>query len=243
MSWQAQASGKGASGVSKTTDHYSGNYAIMLQTQSSGSNGGAAQVTTGRMSNNNGPQGGLPYTKMTDTLTGYYKYTTSGTDSGQIFVNLSKSGNPVGGNIYHCVATTAWTYFQIPFSASITPDSIRVDLISSSWTSAVTGSTLYVDKMQLKSQPLSINHVTSAAGNVSTYPNPVDGVLHINTGNYFMGNIALRLFDINGKVVLQKNYNADNPDIAIPVSQFAKGIYFYELRNNDLIIRDKFVKQ
>lgn len=240
--WQSGSS-RNTTNVGKTTDHYSGSYALMLQTEVGGSNPSVAEVTTGQVSDSFGPRGGLPYTKMTDTLTGYYKYTTSGTDTGHVFLYVSKSGVNIGGNSYNCLPTSTWTYFQIPFSASITPDSLRVDIVSSSWTSAVPGSTLYIDKLQLKSQPLSINHVNSGVGFVSIYPNPVGDVLHLNLNNNIQGDIELRLYNVTGKLVLSNNYTPTNNSISVPVSQLAGGVYFYEIKNNGIVISDKFVKQ
>jgi hypothetical protein len=240
--WQAQAGGQG-NGVTKTTDHYSGSYAVMLQTYQGDHGPNQAQLTTGLMTKNNGPHGGLPYTKTADTLTGYYKYTTPGGDSGQVFINVTKSGSPVGGTLYRCPAAATWTYFQIPFSASSTPDSIRVDLVSSSFTNPKNGSTFYVDKMQLKPQPLSINRVNGGAGIVSIYPNPVVDVLHLSLNSHIEGAIELRLYDVNGQLVLSTHYNTTNGDISVPVGQLATGTYVYEIKNNGIVISDKFVKQ
>lgn len=240
--WQSNT-GNRTNNISKTTDHYSGAYALMLQTLTGDTNPRVGEVTTGQVSDIYGPHGGLPYTKMTDTLTGYYKYTTPGTDSGHIYLYVSKNGSNIGGSGYHCLPTSTWTYFQIPFSASMAPDSIRVDIISSSWASAVPGSTLYVDKLQLKSQPLSINHVNSGAGFVSIYPNPVGDILHLNIDSHIQGNIELRLYDVNGKMVLANNYSTTNNSISVVVSQLASGVYFYEIKNDGIVISDKFIKQ
>jgi len=241
--WHTQPGGQRGNGVTKiSSGAYSGSYAVMLQTLAGDNNPNTAQVCNGLFTKNSGPHGGLPYTKTADTLTGYYKYTAVGTDTGQIFVELSKSGSNVGGNTFYCLPKSTWTYFQIPFSASSTPDTILVDLVSSSWNTPNVGSMLYLDKVQLKSQPLNVNIINSGAGIVSIYPNPVNDVLHLKLNNKLEGTSELKIVDMSGKVVFRQNFDALTT-VDIPVHQLSAGIYFYEINNNGAVIHDKFTKQ
>jgi len=73
---------------------------------------------------------------------------------------------------------------------------------------------------------------------VKIYPNPVQGVLHIDipgkTGAY-------EVFDITGKSLLQKVIHENNA--SIDVSEFKKGIYFVKVQSENQMFTGKFVKQ
>jgi hypothetical protein len=245
--WQVQAHGNSGNGVNKSTSHVSGSYSIQLITQPSSSGSvECANITSGNMSANNGPSGGIPYTLMSDTLTGYYKYAPTGTDTGRISVNLSAAGIYVGGNNYHFFSAPTWTYFEMPFSAMTTPDTIRIDIQSGSWNAITSGSVLNIDYLQLKSQPLpplSVNNIQKLSDHVIVYPNPVNDLLNFKFEKSVQGSVSVKIYDIMGQVIDYKNYEVAPAVISFLVGHLSYGMYFYEIRNNDTVIRDKFIKE
>lgn len=246
--WAVGTHGSNGSGVNRSTLHNSGSYSLQLTTQAKSGGGGGVvdcgEVTTGYYTPNNGPTGGLPYTLMSDTLTGYYMYTPVGADTGWVSVTLTASGSTVGGTNHNLFAASTWTYFEMPFSAFSTPDSIRIDIQSGSWNAALPGSVLNVDYLQLKSQPLPPLGVKEVPAPVSVmaYPNPVNDVLNIRLNN-ITDNITTTVYDMMGRILDSRSYTTAPSVISLPVGNLPAGIYFYEVMNNNKTTRSKFVKE
>ena len=248
--WAIGSHGNGGSGVSKSTIHYGGSYSIQLTTQP-GNGGGSGntvqcgEVTTGHYSPNSGPVGGLPYTRTSDTLTGYYIYTPAGADTGVISNNLFASGIIVGGNNHHFTAASTWTYFEMPFSAGSTPDTMRIDIQSGSWYAALPGSVLNIDHLQLKSQPLppvGTSMLSAGSNAVTAYPNPANDVLNIRYDYSITGPVSAKIYDMMGRVIDSRTYSTPTSIITFQVGHLPAGLYFYEVTNNGNVIRDKFLK-
>lgn len=233
-------------GVSQTNVSYQGALALKLVTTSMMcSNLNPSGVTSGYMSPNNGPKGGRPYTKQQDTLCGYYKYTPAGNDTANIIINLSKNGSPVGGSSKKLVVTgSSYTFFQVPFSAGTAPDSIRIDIMSSTWniTNANNGSTLYIDNLYLKSQPAGIFESTLSSSQFRAFPNPAKDVLYItNLKELSARNIMI--YDGVGKCV--KSFDITNPSShsAFNIAELQSGIYYYLITSDKGVFAEKFVKE
>ncbi len=248
--WASGTYGNGNSGVSRSTSHHSGSYSLQLTTQPNTGGGGGSTVesgvaTTGHFTNN-GPQGGLPYTRIKDTLTGYYLYAPTGTDTAMIGVTLTAAGAIVGGGNYNFTAASTWTYFEMPFTAGSTPDSMRIDIQSGSWMAAAPGSVLNIDYLQLKSQPLpplGISQVNNGGNSITAYPNPTKDVLNIRFNYPVSGTVSAKIYDLTGRVIDKGDYNTPASIITFPVGHLPSGLYFYEVTNNGNTIRNKFVKE
>lgn len=82
-------------------------------------------------------------------------------------------------------------------------------------------------------QPYEISVVTGieeASGielEFSVYPNPASDFATLKTGDYESDNLNYRLFDINGKVLLQKK--VEGIETEIPLSDLSKGTYFLKI--------------
>jgi hypothetical protein len=171
-------------GVSQTTDAVTGNYAIELTTFLDSTNNGhggpnhavarTGAISTGYYPNNcNGncqEQGGGPFTKQIDTLAFYYKYVPSGSDSGQVSLNFKKNSTSINYKQTNLIASANYQYKEIPFNVGQVPDSVIIDIHSSTWNDTLTsfvGSDLKIDNIHFKSQVPTTPTVT-AAGAVLT---------------------------------------------------------------------------
>ena len=76
---------------------------------------------------------------------------------------------------------------------------------------------------------------------VTVYPNPVEDVLNINTTGYLFNHAQLRVMDINGRVVRQQAVNSNT--ITVQVRGLAAGVYAGEIKENETLVRFRFVKQ
>lgn len=231
-------------GTMKSTSSYAGNYAVRLETYNEMCGGiNSSGITNGYLTESNGPQGGRPYTNTIDTLKGYYKYTSMGSDSADISINLTKTGSNVGGGWKKLPASASYIYFEVPINAFMTPDTIRIDIQSSKWPTQLSnvGSILYLDNLYLKSLPLGIYQNTSSDLKILTYPNPVKDVLYIQTENTSsLQNLII--YDALGKAVISKELLDNTSCVKINVTQLSAGIYYYSLKTvNGNIIRNKFI--
>ncbi|MCW3077291.1 MAG: hypothetical protein JWO32_1900 [Bacteroidetes bacterium] len=149
----------------RSTDFYSGSYALELQTQgpSFGNNNlSAGRAHTGTYSFSNTIQGGTPYSTQIDTLVFFYKYLPADpVDSARFFLNFKKNGVTLPAQTYKLLNISA-SYKQvvIPFNVGQAPDTMVMSFESSKWPtqSSYIGSDLKIDNLYLKSQRLPISN-------------------------------------------------------------------------------------
>ena len=241
--WDGQSMDE--TGIAQTTDSYAGTSATLLTTLAD--NCGNVQpsgITTGHMARFSGPASGRPYSNTTDTLCGYYKYTSMANDSATISVTLSLAGSNIGGYGMKLPAAASYTYFQMPFNSATAPDTIRIDAQSSKWpnTFANAGSALYLDLIWLKSAPgvgiLSYDN----ASDISVYPNPVTDFISVNTKGEFMNTPKLlSIYNALGAKVY--SISSDKAQVTLDLKSFAKGIYMIEIKCDNKITTKRFVKE
>ena len=149
----------------QTSDKFSGTYALELQTQPPSFGGGnisAAYATTGRFTNNGPPKGGLPFTNQVDTLVFYYKYLPADPmDSANISMYFSANGSFLWGMQKLLPVSGGYQMVQIPISVPSVPDTMIINLSSSSYSTyplpaTYIGSDFKIDNMYLKSQKIPV---------------------------------------------------------------------------------------
>lgn len=154
--WNAQK------GTQRTTDAYSGNYAIELQ--STGATFGN-QPTAGRaMIGTPTPSstiGGTPFSNQVDTFVFYYKYLPADpNDSARFSMNFKKNGTYFAGYSNLLGISASYKKCEIPINLSMAPDSMIIFLESSKWPflNSYVGSDLKVDNFYIKSQTIPISN-------------------------------------------------------------------------------------
>ncbi|HRG01295.1 MAG TPA: T9SS type A sorting domain-containing protein [Bacteroidia bacterium] len=149
----------------RTTDKYSGSYALELQTQPPSFGGGnvsAAYATTGHFTQNGPQKGGLPFSNQIDTLVFYYKYLPAHPmDSALISISFSANGINIGGLQEFLGVSGGYQMVQIPINIMSVPDTMLITLASSSYTTYplptyFIGSDFKIDNMYLKSQKMPV---------------------------------------------------------------------------------------
>ncbi len=233
-------------GFARTTDSYDGTYAVSLTTVDYGNgNIGTSGMTTGHMTQNGPAVGGFPFTSTVDTLIGYYKFITSGTDSGSISISLTNNMVNVWGTGRNLPPVSQYTYFEIPISAWSTPDTMRIDITSSKWPydQNSVGSTLYIDHLALKSEIAAGIANTKNASQVSfAYPNPANDVLHVNLTKNSSGKAYVEIYDATGKLVVKDQKNVVESMLDINVSSLSSGNYYYRITSGGLKYTKGFSK-
>lgn len=176
------------------------------------------------------------------------QYTDDGISSPEVKLfystNYDGSGNPDDFN------WTQLTYYYPQANSQSWTTSGNVDL------SAITSSTVYLafqytssgtgsasstywklDNILLEADATAINSVDNRF-KFSVYPNPAQEVVNIVISDDFSnGNISI--FNATGQVVYKTN-NVKSENV-IDVSNFAKGIYFIEFTDNNIVDRKKLI--
>ena len=233
--------------VSKTGDSQEGSFALQLTTVDEGNgNYSQAGITNGQ-NTNNGQVGGIPYTAMTDTLTGYYKYNVLGSDSANISASVYANGANVGGSFLFLTATSVYTYFEMPIFAMSTPDTLLISINSSNWpvNALSVGSTLYIDNLSLKSQVTTGINIFKKQTNTATfvYPNPIGNAATINLPQAIQGKVRLAVYDVSGRLMLEEYFQNTGLQLPLNVSSLNDGMYFYEVTCNNLKLQNRFIKE
>lgn len=204
----------------------------------------ASSLRTGDMNSSGDWFGGLPYSEVDDTLRGYYKYISDGEDAGSLSLEMLSGEVSLGGAFYQFYPTEIWTYFEIPLQLNAEPDTLRLQLMSSSYPfdEATDGSTLFIDNLQLTSQPLAISAL-QVASNRPAYPNPAVALIHVPLPDGFNGDVQLSLFDAQGKMVKSMNYHQAGSVLRLPLDDLSSGDFIYEIYNEAWLYSGKFTKK
>jgi choice-of-anchor B domain-containing protein len=94
------------------------------------------------------------------------------------------------------------------------------------------------DKFHILEGPTSINESTKFNNGVIIYPNPNEGVFNFSNMNK---NSIINIFDINGELIYKKE-TAENFQ-RVDLSNKSKGLYFYQIINNNNINSGKIILQ
>ena len=244
-SWQSAPSivGNNSTGVSRSINHSTGAYSVKIVAQRYFS---GAQLTSGHFVTEDGAsftEGGEPFNHQIDTLTGYYKYNTLGSDHGMIQMLFQNGNILVGYQSYNLPPAQNWTYFQIPIKINAVPDTMQIDISASALSNgAADSSTLYLDDLKLKSQNSGVFNAAKPSFGISVFPNPAQNQLNIRFGSNAPSKFGLKIYNLEGGLIIDKDFNTSSSTVSIPIDQLSFGLYFYEVTANRAVVRNKFVK-
>jgi len=74
---------------------------------------------------------------------------------------------------------------------------------------------------------------------ISVYPNPANSNLHVRLNKTFTDNASVSITDVNGKIVLKKDFLSNGSILNMDVSALDNGFYFLQLRDNSSCITKK----
>ncbi len=233
--------------ISQTTDKYAGTYAAKMTTINLNQ---AGQDFVGSTLNghytNDGPIGGHPYVLQVDTLVGFYKYMPQGPDTAFVMIEFKKNGVHLDFVAQYLMPTNSYTSFSLPINLTIAPDTAIVYLSSSlNPRQSNVGSLLFVDEIQLKSQPLftSIKEFNNVFLNM-VYPNPAKDQLNVNYTLVSPETTSIVIFDLSGKQVSEVicNSNSGLNNQILNITHLSKGMYTLTIQTQTQHIRTtKFI--
>ncbi|RYD56804.1 MAG: T9SS type A sorting domain-containing protein [Sphingobacteriales bacterium] len=220
--------------VTKTTDKYSGTYAVRLM--SSDASGVLERASLFSMEQSMSSQ-------YVDTLVGYYKFASPATtDYGQIAAAMwdGDPNTPPQAVTYNLLPAASYTYFSLPLVNTIGASKLYINIHSSSGGFMADSSTLYVDKMAIKKGKSTNVHDVNSNSTVAIYPNPARDVLQVSVGS--ATNAKVTITNMAGTVVYSATA-AQQQLLSIPLQNWQPGIYLYEVRQDGSTSRGKFTKE
>jgi hypothetical protein len=255
--------------ASKSTDKYSGNYALKLQTTILPVyHDGDGKINSLPPSGTEGMQPAFQISSRHTTLNGFYKFTSVNGDSCQFIIAVYKHGfvnpNPQAGSIlgfgFICKSTSSiYAPFTVAinyFDSSIIPDSAFIQLsayknldFAGPETYPLGNSTLYVDNLSFDTLLTSVSKdqtdgIPSKYELSQNYPNPFNPVTTIKYSIAKEGNIKLTVYNVIGSkvaTIVNEHKPAGSYSVQFDGSNLASGIYLYRLESGNYSAAKKFI--
>ncbi len=243
------------SGISKSTDAYSGNFSLKISPSNNPSSffSNMSRIIhtsdTCSQSNYNCNSMTCYYTPMTyqyQKLMGYNKFLpdTALNDTARIGVTLINEtytpGNPFGsgGGEFGFPPSSQWTYFEFVIGGNnlnIPSDKFIVGIWMASYNlSTDPNGYLLLDDLEIVALPVSNNNLQDKL-DCKLSPNPANDLLSIQTTSLFQ---HYHISNIFGKSIEHAFFKNN-----IDVSSLPSGIYFLELSGIEKNTRFKFIKK
>lgn len=211
-----------------TTDPYEGTYSAKLTSTSIlGGPAVPGMLTTGDFivdwnAQDGDITGGEAYSQLPLELSGQFKYTPVGSDTGFVSVWFMQNGVEVGrGYLNFTEATADWTAFTVPidYDAGAAPDTMNILFSTSNGTSSVPeGSQLELDAIAF-TMYLAVE--TIEGSRVQIYPNPSHESVTISFEEERTG--SLQLINASGALVIDKSFSGTSETLStqkLPVGTY-----------------------
>ncbi|MBN2683194.1 MAG: T9SS type A sorting domain-containing protein [Bacteroidales bacterium] len=181
--------------------------------------------------------GGYPYSQQVDTIAFWYKYSSENEDTANIRISFKNNGSYFFDLWQNLIIASDFQYVEIPFNLPNVPDSVGIEIMSSSWNDSLlasVGSTLIIDELQFKSQPLTTGIRSFVnKSEVSLFPNPNNGRFTVVSDKIISKMEVINL--IGEKVYSESKISANK--INIDLTYLPKGVYLYQINGEKLILK------
>jgi hypothetical protein len=244
----------GVSTAEKGTPGHPGNAYLKLTSKSAGGQVIPGFATCGKIDTSSGGIKGIPFTQRPSYLNGDCQYmagaTTDSAVASVVFTKWDKANNMSmivgqGDRVFSGMAMS-WTTFSIKinYQDTASPDSMYI-IFSSSSSSPVAGSYLYVDNLAFSTTTALNETTTSATSGLSVFPNPANSNFSISFNTTSNEQYQLQLLDLSGRVVKELGSGNMNGTFTRSFSAegLEKGIYFIKLNSNNTSEVSKLVIQ
>ncbi len=185
--------------------------------------------------------GGYPFTGMPNRLAGYLKYQPVNNDTCYFGWALSKWQNgardTIGlGYAYKGGTINDWTYFEIPIEYHIweNPDTMNILFLNTNLADGQThtNTKMWVDNLSFIYGPVGIDGITFP-DDIRIYANGETRRLIIETSYSNPLKLTLRLFSINGALLMEANRNMSQSTEYIDVSNYKTGTYILQVSDGN----------
>ena len=235
--------------VSKSTDAYSGNYSVFMETKEI-LNGHLqvpglitlADFNLDLANTSFSITGGLAFDVKVLSLTGVYKYDGANGDSATALIcsynhNEGEEVDTIGYGVTFLHDSPEWNLFSVDMNyfSNVKPDTFNVLILSSALDMDdlhfMTGSRLYIDSLSVQTDA-GIFSIPFERENVIAFPNPATSEITFKTENK-IADSYLEIYSLEGRLICSVNY--DNYSVTIPVNNLPTGKYVYVIKTNNII--------
>ena len=222
-------------GTARTSDAYSGDYAVELTTYLGDHDqtpaARQARVATGyypnNCSNNCYQIGGFPFTNQKDALVFYYKYFPKLNDMASVTLSFKKNNVQFDQQGIQLSASANYQMQKIYFDLGMQPDSVIIDINSSDWNNSAlgyVGSKLIIDDLKFESEiPTNINANGELTATTAKVANGVITVAGLENA------IKVEIYAISGQKVYTKEIKNEQ---IIEVYGLPRGVYAVKITKN-----------
>ena len=222
--------------ASKTTDSYSGTYALKLETILTLWGQTLGYVTNGIIGDH-GPEGGVPISHNPGSVTGFYKYIPNGPDTALVVVTTTRYDIQTDTTVSLDMALIKLppSSVYIPFVISLNyngfppADTVNISFASSNLVDSMAyvglGSILYIDSLNINLFPVNTEKIESY-NPVNIFPVPADDVLNVllNSDDRIL---QLNFYNAIGQLALREDNLLKGSDVNI--SGLLSGFYTLEI--------------
>lgn len=250
----------------ETTNPHSGSACVRLKVAAYNSLVGVSpngMMTNGQVYAHTNPDNGYVFTNTSnaqwytacsdrpDSLVGWYKYAPQGGDKGKIeiiFHTSSAMGRlPASGGTSHWVGTgiieftstqSTWKRFSFPINYlnGNTPNYFLIVAAAGFETSAVTGSELFLDDLQLIYNPPTPVGVDELTNHQNVYF--FDKKIYFKDFDLISDDFEFNLYSLGGKTILQRQ---KFENIILISDEIINGLYIYQYRLNGKTFSGKII--
>lgn len=209
--------------VIKTTDAYSGNYAVEMTTVDWGGDIVPSILSMGVIDFMNlaNPFGYVPFTDEPATVSGVYKYVPQGVDVGELQILFYGNGAVVGYHAEEFSSQSIYTPFVSNIALASTPDSVMFLIASGD----NVGSVLTIDLLEFDTNSIGLGELDLPEFSFSPNPAHDQIVLFLNGTEQ----VSARIISSKGETVANAK-NISNGH-TINVRDIAPGNYFVSVTN------------
>ncbi len=210
--------------IVKTTDAYSGNYAIEMTTVAWTTDSIPGIISKGEIDFTDlvNPFGYIPFTDQPATVSGVYKYSPQGTDVGEVQVLFYGNGAVVGYHVEEMTSNTSYTPFVSNIVLSDVPDSMLFLVYSGE----NIGSTLTLDLLEFDTNAAGIDEVNLPEFSFS--PNPARESIQLTLDD--VQPVNARIISSLGETVWSAKHVENGH--TIDIREIPAGNYFIAITNS-----------
>ena len=233
--------------ISQSTDAHSGSYAAKGENVSVGSLVLGAFLQSGDLATH-----GFPVSQRYASLTGYYKFTSAGSDVVDIVVGMWKNGQALASGGVFFSDAASYTQLSVPiyYISSDVPDScvIFAAIVNNNGGIVHLGSFFLLDDLSLSGNVTGIDEqnsdIPSSFSLSQNYPNPFNPETIINYQLTINNFVSIKVYDVLGNEVaalVNEEKPAGRYSVKFDGSDLASGIYLYKLSAGNNVITRKMM--
>ncbi len=220
----------------RTTNSYSGDYAIHLTTIDMEGWIVPGVITLGELGIGY-TSGGIGFSERPTALKGFLRHPSWG-DEASVFVQFYKEGNEIGGGGWSTSDSlpdyTEFTLF-IQYSSIVNPDSMNITILTDQ---NMEGSSIMIDELHFEYPTTGMSEPADRQLNLRIHPNPCKDRIHLSGNDSHPWEADI--YDLSGRSVVSTETGEGG---SIDTSPLPDGTYVLLVRSPVGIFREKIIKQ